>query len=133
MCILLCSEDQKSVLKETEEKSRVAQEKIAELEDKMKNAKAYREKEMKNAEQQLKEAKTKLDASRKAAKEKEQVSVCVAVSSGVRACVRVCATMASGVCVLVFIEVVTYNNLLEIEFSSWQRLDHKCGRKCYFQ
>lgn len=62
-------------MKKTKEVQQNAEEKLKVLENKMKNAEAEREKDLKNAQQKLDGAKKKADASCKKMKEKEQVKI----------------------------------------------------------
>lgn len=57
------------------ERQNAATLRVKDLEDKIKNAKSYRERELKTAEQELAKAKTKADKANKAMKEKEQVGL----------------------------------------------------------
>ena len=57
------------------ERQAAATKKVHDLEDKIKNAKAYRERELKTAEQEVSKAKAKTDKTSKVTKEKEQVGL----------------------------------------------------------
>lgn len=66
-------EDSEETLRVTKEVQKKAQEKYKVLENKMKNAEAEREKELKAAQQKLNTAKSKADAFNKKLKQKQQV------------------------------------------------------------
>ena len=71
--------DSETILKEAQTKKEAATKKVADLEYKLKNAKALREKELKDAEDAMKKAKKTADQSNKVTKEKEQVETTVAI------------------------------------------------------
>ena len=60
--------------KECEERKKAASKKVKDLQDKLKDAKATRERELKAAEAEVKKAKDKMDKSSKQMKGQEQVS-----------------------------------------------------------
>lgn len=66
-------EDSEETLRITKEVQKRAEEKYKVLENKMKNAEAEREKELKAAQQKLNTAKAKADAFNKKLKQKQQV------------------------------------------------------------
>lgn len=66
-------EDSEETLRVTKEVQKRAEEKYTVLENKMKNAEAEREKELKVAQQKLSAAKTKADTFNKKLKQKQQV------------------------------------------------------------
>lgn len=74
MCLLYNAEESEETLKNTKEIQKKAEEKYEVLENKMKNAEAERERELKDAQKKLDCAKTKADASSKKMKEKQQVT-----------------------------------------------------------
>ena len=65
--------DSEKIVHEAKETRTKAVKKVKDLEDKIKNAKAIRERELKEAEQSVAKAKKALDESKKKTKEKEQV------------------------------------------------------------
>lgn len=71
--LLYDAEESEETLKNTKEIQKKAEEKYEVLENKMKNAEAERERELKDAQKKLDCAKTKADASTKKMKEKQQV------------------------------------------------------------
>lgn len=73
ICLLYDAEESEETLKNTKEIQKKAEEKYEVLENKMKNAEAERERELKDAQKKLDFAKTKADASSKKMKEKQQV------------------------------------------------------------
>lgn len=72
-CFVAISEDSEGTLCLTKEVHKRAEEKYKVLENKMKNAEAEREKELKAAQQKLNAAKTKADVFNKKLKQKQQV------------------------------------------------------------
>lgn len=68
------SEESEETLRVTKELQKRAEEKYQVLENKMKNAEAEREKELKAAQQKLNAAKAKADAFNKKLKQKQQVA-----------------------------------------------------------
>lgn len=75
LCIAIAiSEDSEETLRVTKEVHKRAEEKYKVLENKMKNAEAEREKELKAAQQKLNTAKTKADAFNKKLKQMQQVN-----------------------------------------------------------
>uniref|UniRef100_A0A6Q2YST3 Structural maintenance of chromosomes protein 2 n=1 Tax=Esox lucius TaxID=8010 RepID=A0A6Q2YST3_ESOLU len=77
-------EECEETLRSSKEVQKKAEEKYKVLENKMKNAEAEREKELKAAQQNLNSAKAKADAFSKKLKERQQVDLCL----GARACVQ---------------------------------------------
>lgn len=72
-CVFTKPEDSEETLRITKEVQKRAEEKYKVLENKMKNAEAEREKELKAAQQKLNTAKAKADAFNKKLKQKQQV------------------------------------------------------------
>lgn len=73
MLIFVQSEESEETLRVTKDVQKRAEEKYKVLENKMKNAEAEREKELKEAQQKLSAAKAKADAFNKKLKQKQQV------------------------------------------------------------
>ncbi len=73
----LVSETADVTAKECEQRKKAASKKVKELQDKLRDAKATREKELKAAEADVKKSKERMDKSSKQMKEREQVFILV--------------------------------------------------------
>lgn len=73
-CVFRSSEESEETLRVTKGVQKKAEERYKVLENKMKNAEAEREKDLKAAQQKLNAAKAKADASNKKLKQKQQVA-----------------------------------------------------------
>lgn len=103
--VLLDSADCEETLKKTEENKKNAEDKYKVLENKTKNAGAVREKELKNAQQNLDGAKKEADTSSKKMKEKQQVNLTFLPIFSMSKVVAVIRKFDSQVLILSFLEL----------------------------
>jgi len=76
--LFCCAVDQEKVLKNATETKKKASSRVADLEDKLKNSKVVRERELKQAQTDVDQAKKRCDQSVTKTKDKEQVSALAA-------------------------------------------------------
>ena len=126
-------ETQQEVVVEAQERGKKATARAAELEHNLKNAKALREKELKTAEKEMKDAKAKMAASSKQMKEKQQVCYLVTHCGQVMPHRTWSILVEIMACCLPAIshylnQSLRITNVLSLEAFTWEQCHRKCSR-----